>query len=801
MFELAHAGRSALQRLTRRPVPTLAVACVLALGVGVLTAVIHLRRAVLRPLPYPASAELVHVLVENEREPGRAVAVAPADFLAWRSASVSLSALGAYVPFGTADVLLDGQPERLDRASISDGLTTALAMQPLAGRWFDPVEYRDPAAHALLLSERLWRARFATSPAIVGSTLRMNGEPYTVVGVLPRAWRIPGADPDIVTPLVFTVADAANRKAAYLGAIGRLRPGTTPASAAAELGAILRRVDETLGDTASPKRADVRGLHDAFTGRLRRALAALLAAAIFVALVACANGATLLFGQAIRRQREWAVVRALGGSTRALLRQALAEALVCAALVGGLGLAVTVLFIRLMPDPRGAFLARSVDLALGGRALFDTFGLALVATALAFVARVPSAAHPASVFAAGRAASLDRRSRRAMTLLGGAQAALAAAVLCVALSLVASFARESAAQVGLADDRLLAFDLELPVLGYSTSTETAAFHDRLLAELSRLPGVESCALVRTLAPREPWSFRAGLKGVPDASSPSLGWQVVTPDYFRVLHVALLEGRVLADGDRSGSERVAVLNQSAARRLAALGRGVGDAMRFNGESYRVVGVVADGLESLAASGDAAVVFLALTQDPVPASYLRAVSFVVRSTAPDRVQVSAVRAAVRRLDAELPVDHLEPLRTRLRSGIEFSQVRLDAALGSSFAGLALVFVLASLSTALAVLVQERRREIAVRMALGASPGRVAAGVVLRALAVVGAGGGAGLLTARELAPAISARLSGFATGGAPGIALAAAILGATGLAAALLPALRASRTDPASMLAGE
>ncbi len=391
-----------------------------------------------------------------------------------------------------------------------------------------------------------------------------------------------------------------------------------------------------------------------------------------------------------------------------------------------------------------------------------------------------------------------------MTALGAAQAALAATVLCGALALVASLAREHDALAALDGDDVLAFDVDLPAAGYPEASQIEAFDDRALAGLAALPGVESAALVKALAPRQPWGFHPGLAGVPDADSPALGWQVVTPDYFRALRVAVLAGRTLADGDRPGSERAVVLNRSAARRLAALGgegRGVGGALRFNGESYRIVGVVEDGPEAPPGHDDGATVFLALAQRPVPPGYLRDVSFVLRAAPGARVAETAVRDAIRRLDGELPVSHLESLGGRLRSSIAFSQIRLNAALGASFGLLALVFVVASLSAALVMLVQERRREIAVRIALGASPRRVATDVLLYALSMVAAGGAAGLLLARATAPLLAARVAGFGGGEGRQAILVGVILVATALGAALLPALRAGRTDPAEMLARE
>jgi len=805
--------RTALRPLAHRPAHAAAAVLTLALGIGIATAVWSvLDAALLRPLPYPDAGRLVSVLGVRPRRGPEAVGIAPADFLAWRGRSRSFAALGAYVPFGSLDLTGAGEPVRLDRHLVSDGLLQALGIQAAVGRLFLADEYRPGGPRVVVLGERLWHDRFGGDPRVVGRLLILGGERWEVVGVLPGGVRLPGGDPDLLAPLAFGPADAADRAAGYLGGIGRLRPGVSLAAARAELAALSGSLARQFPASNRGLAASVMPLRELFTRQSRAALWVVFAAVAAVLLIACGNVANLQLVRALSRLPELGVRAALGATAPRLVGQLLAETSALAVMGGALGMPLAQAALWLLPDARGIYLPASASPGLDLRALgfaAAVTGACALAAGLAPAVRVVFGGGPAAALLGGRGGAWGGtgggavggpRHERAQAALVTVEVALACMLSIGAGLLLSGFHRLLEQPPGFSAGHVLAFDVALPAARYRERRQVTAFYRELVGRLQSLPGVAAAAAASEVPPDEPWGFHPRIAGEARAREVAAGWQLVTPGYFTALRLPLLAGRPIASLDRAGSRGVAVLGESAARQLLGGGGSLGRQVIFNGGAYEIVGVVKDVWNP---GEDAAqpIVYFALDQATVPLERLRAMSVVVRAPGDPLRFAAAARRALRSLDRDLPAGRMAALERRIAAAVPLARPRLDAQLTSAFAGLAALLAMVGIYGVLSFAVDRRTREIGVRMALGAGRGDVVRLVLRRGMTPAAAGMGAGLLGAFWLARLLAGlRLE---AGGAEPRLFAAVALGLTAVAAVAcwLPARRASRLDPLAALRQE
>ncbi|HZF09465.1 MAG TPA: ADOP family duplicated permease [Thermoanaerobaculia bacterium] len=796
--ELRHAGRTFL----RQPGYAAVSVLLLALGIGANTALFSLfSAAVLAPLSYPAPDRLINVLATHPGHagaPGERVAITPADFLAWRSQSQAFRELGAYVPFGSLDWTGAGDPVQLSRHLVSAGLLSALQVEPERGRWFAADEYRPEGRRAVLLSHRLWLTRFGADPAAVGRPLTLSGEVYTVVGVLPAGFRLPGGDPDLLVPLVFGAGAPADRKAAYLGAIGRLAPGVSRERAEAELDLLCRRLTREHPEIMGGLGASLVPLAESFVGPARQALWLLLGAVGLVFLIACADVANLQLVRASAQAQETAIRRALGAGRLQLLRPRLAESGLLALAGGVLGLPLAALALRLLPDARGIYLPRSLGVRLDLRVLGYGFLLCLLAAlATALPALWKTDRAPLQlVLRGGRTSPGRRRLQEALAVTG---VALSFVLLIGAGLLVRSFTRLVARDPGFDSRGRLTFDVALPATRYPEARQAAAFYHELVLRLARLPGVRAVGAAKEIPPAEPWGFSPAVEGEPSVHKLSLGWEVVEGRYFAALGSPVLRGRPLDAGDRAGSPLAAVLSAGAARRLFPGREPLGRRVRFNGRWFTVVGVVGN-LWSPGQAEPAPIFYVAAAQTPVPADLLRSLSLVVHVAGDPRSLARPVLDTLRALDGGLPAANLLTLEERQRAGLAFGRSRFDTVLLGTFSALALLLASLGLYGVLAYRVAEQIHEMGIRLALGARPGDLIGLVLGRGLLLTLAGLAAGLPGAFAVARLLASRLAAVeGAGSVPAAAgIAALTLAAAALAAGALPAVRAGRLDPVRAL---
>jgi predicted permease len=788
--------RQTFRSLRSHPGPAVAAILTLALGIGATTAIFSVVDAVLlRPLPFPEAERLVDVLAVRPQRGEDRIAMTPADFLAWRGQSVSFEHLGAYVPFGTLDWTGGEEPLRLSRHLVSEGLLEALGMRPAAGRLFASEEYGAGRDRVILLSHRLWRERFGGEPSVAGRSLTLGGEVYQVAGVLPADFRMRGGSPDLLVPLVFGPEAAADRESSYLGAIGRLKPGITPERAGRELDAIRARLEADLAEPERGVRASIVPLRGAFAGPVRTALLVLFGAVLFVLLIACANVASLELVRAAAREPEIVLRAALGADRRRLVRQLLAESAVLSIPGGIAGVALAFLALKLLPDARGVYLPRDLEIGIDLRVLGFALGLSLLAGLIPGLVPAFRAAR-ADLRAALRAGSRDDGGRsRWLDGFAVAEIALALILLVGAGLMARSFVQLLGEDPGFVTENVLTLEIELPEARYAEPERIAAFSSQLLERIAHLPGVVAAGAVRQLPPESAWSFQPVFEGQEEpATDASAAWDLATPGAFAALGTPLLRGRVFAERDRPGTPLVAVIDEAAARRFFPGVDPLGRRVRFNGAWHEVVGVVQEQRRPGAAAGTEPVFWFASAQLPVPADYLRAMGIAVRTEKDPLALAAAVRRELWALDGNLPAGEIQTLEGRLAESVFYARSHFNTVLLLLFGGLGLVLAMIGIYGVLSYRVDRRTREIGIRMALGALRSDVVRLVLGHGLVLTGLGLVLGLCGAVALARVLASLLYGI--GALDPLTLGAVVLTLTAVAtlASWLPAHRASRLDP-------
>jgi putative ABC transport system permease protein len=774
--ELVQDLRSALRARRRSPGFTLVAIATLALGVGANTAILSvIEEVLLRPAPY-AEASRVVVLEQRASPTGGELASLPfsaPELEAYRREGRSFESIVEYhsMPF---TLLGEGLPERVDTGVVSAGFFDVVGVRPVLGRLFLPGEDAIGAEPVLLLGHEYWRRRYRGDPGVVGRLVEMNDRAHRIVGVLPPLPRFPEAN-DVFMPVSscpFRSA-ATSFSARMVGALALLRPEATLERASGELAEIaeqLRREQpeayyeiETLRISAVP-------LTEAITRSARPALLLLLAAAGFVLLLACSNITSLHLAEISGRSRELALRSALGANRFRIARQLLTESLFLA--FGG-----ALLGIALASAAASALAALAENLApidLSARLHPSAF---VFAFALALAAGVAPLA---------LAAFESVHSTRARSTLVVVQLAISLVLLAGAGLTLRSLYRLETVEAGYDTERVLTLHLDLDWHRYRDSGSIRAFQSRLLADLEEISGVAVAALGRSV----PLSGRDGPdpeRILTDSGGRSfLDAHAVSPEYFRAIGVPLLEGRAFSNRDDAGSAPVAIVSEAAASTL-----GAGRELVWEGIRYSIVGVVGDirqyGLEREAEPS----VYFPLAQLP-----LRVTNLVVRTEADPRELSESIEAAVHRLDRAQAVAYVSTLEeARLHS---VAAPRLLASLLSTFAALALAVTAVGLGGALAIGVERRAREFAIRLALGAAPRDVSRLVLRQSLRFILAGLAIGLPAAFALAGLLSGMLFEVESHDPLTFAAVSMVLLLVAAAVSLIPARKAFALDPLSAI---
>lgn len=807
MDTLLHDLRFAFRSLLRSPGFTAAVILTLALGIGATTAIFGILDAVLfRPLPYADAGRLAMVW-EHDRFSGteREPASVP-DYYDFRERSRAFTELAAFQERQASLAGSDGEARQLSLGAAGHQLFPLLGVRPLLGRVFGEAEDREGAAPVVVLGEGLWRSRFGGSSDVLGATVRLDGIPHTVVGVVPSTVDLPREDTEAWVPLALGPASSP-RSLHNVVVVGRMRPGVTPRAAQREMTALAARLEAENPGENHGRGVTVEPLHEALFGTVRAPLLLLLGASALVLLVACVNVANLLLVRGAGRTREVAVRAALGATRRRLARQLLVESLLLSLLGGAAGVAVAAWGTELLVGLAPAGVPRLGEVGMDGRALAVGLLVALATGCLFGLVPVLQARRvdPQAGLRVdgGRGASAAPGTSRARRGLVAAEVALSVVLVVGAGLLVHSLWRLQRVDPGFRTDNVLRASFVLPPSRYPQGYDVyprwnavAAFQRDLLERARALPGVRSAALAshHPLAPGFTNSFVIEGREDEAADQAEIPLRAVSPEYFATVAVPLLHGRLLSPRDDADAPAVLLINEAAARRFFPGADPVGKRIAFWGTSREIVGVVGnERFHGVAAEAPPA------AYPPLAHTPMATATLLLRAAGDPAGLVPALREAVRALDPEVALYEVETLDRTLSRSI--SQPRFTTALLGTFAALALLLAVIGVYGVLSYAVAQRTREIGIRVALGARRGEIVRLVVAQGMAPVLAGLALGLAAAFAGARLLSGILFEVAPTDPLAFTLVVPVLGAASLLAAWLPARRAARVDPMTALRTE
>lgn len=789
--------RYGARMLLKNPGFTLVVLLTLGLGIGANTAIFSVINAVmLRQLPFPNAARLVRLNESNPERGWLTFSVSQPNFLDWRARNQTFEALAATI-VENFNLNAGGEIEVVLGAAITADFLPVLGVTPALGRNFLPEEDRPGGnTRVVLLTYGFWQRRFGGDRAIVGKTLQISDNTFTVVGVLPESFNW-GVRNELFTPLV--PDPASNRGNHNLQVIGRLKPGITWEHALADLNTIARQLAQQYPESNKGWSVTGQKFYDWIVPeQSRRALLVFAGAVIFVLLIACSNVANLLLARAAARQKELAIRLALGAGRGRIIRQLLSESLLLALVAGALGLFVALWTVEALKTLNPATLPRLDELSVDGRVL--AFGLLISLTTGVLFGLFPAlqASWPdvhETLKEGGRSgggASGRQRVRGALVI---AEVALSVALLIGAGLLLRSFAKLQDVELGFKPENLLTMRINLPRNRYSGHQESWAFYTRLLRETKALPGVQDAALTSSV-PLSGLGNTAGQVQIPgraaapDGSQPSAAWRVVSPGYWHTLGIPL-RGRDFDERDGPESQPVTIISEAMARRYwpgeDPLGKTV-TLRSLGNKTYTIIGVAGD------------VRSLGLDTEPGPTAYVstavmaRAIQsrLVVRTRTEPATQTAAVRGVLRSIDANVPVIDIQTIEQLLYASL--GSRRFNMFLLGSFAAVALLLASVGLFGVMSYLVSQRTHEISIRLALGARPRDVFRLVIGRGMLLAAMGAAVGLVAAFGLARYLETLLfqikphDGLTFTAGPALLLGVALL------ACYLPARRATKVDP-------
>ncbi|MES1242474.1 MAG: ABC transporter permease [Acidobacteriota bacterium] len=798
--------RFALRQLGKSPGFTLIAVLTLALGVGATTSIFSVAYGILlRPLAFPHPERLVRVYPLNDN--GKPTAISVLNFLDWHRQSATLEA-ASLLDTGSVNLTgTGGDPERLEGAWVSPEFFSVIQAPLLHGRGFAPNEEKPGASHVVVLSRELWERRFGADPGLVGHTVDLNGQPYTVVGVAGRARWPAIADVWLPFELNNEVLEPDNRGAIYLSVVARLKPEASIEKTRAETQAIGARLAAQYPENNTGFRMDIANMQEFMTGDVRTPLLVLLGAVLSVLLIACVNVANLLLARASGRETELAVRTALGAGRARIVRQLLTESVVLALLGGlaGVGLAVwaTRALVALAPDRT----PRLHEVGVDGSVLLFTLAVSVVTGLLFGLAPALRASQPdlGAVLKEGARGSKGRPAARARNVLVVAETALAVVLLAGAGLLLRSFGHLLQVDPGFNPENALVFNLAPPDSAYGKDPQLRDLCRRLLERLAKLPGVTAAGIAAFGRPLDNSGFTLSftVEGRPEpkpGEEPSMRVAPVTPGYFQAMGLPIVRGRAFTDQDREGSAKVAILTEAAARKYFPgenpIGRHIVLGWTSDGDvrGGEVVGIAKDFKQSTLDRDSDPQVFLPFDQAPIGV-----MSVILRSTADPSAVIAAARAQVREVDPNLPLYKLQTMEDLVSASV--SQPRFYMLLLGGFAAVALLMAAIGMYGVIAYGVSQRSQEIGVRMALGATRDRVVRMVLRQGLALALLGAAAGVAGALFATRGMRSLLFGVSAGD-PAIYMGvAAVLVLVAALASYLPARRAARTEPQMALRGE
>jgi putative ABC transport system permease protein len=773
---------------------TLVGALTVALGVGATTAVFAVVDTVLlRPFPFP-SAERIVSIAETNSAKGAIGAVSPRDVEDWSRASRTIEHFGPWRDWHFI-MRSSGEVVRAVSAIADPELFAVFGATAVAGRVLEPADNQPGRDHVVVMTNGFWRRQFGADRSIVGRTIDLDHEPYTVVGILSESFSLPSFDRyDIWAPVSVDPDGNRGRFLRNRRVFARLAPGVSIGQARAELDTLARQLASQYPDTNAGWGVRVVPLVEAEVGDVRPALLVMLAAVALVLLIACANLAGLLLARTAEQRGELAVRAALGASPWRLAGMLLTESLSVTTVGAFAGVLLSLWLLELF-QAMGPKLPRIDGLSLDWRIVLFTIAAATGTGAAAAVSPALGARHVNLVDAlrgAGRDASRNLRSVRARFV--AIELALALMLLVGAGLLIRSFAGLVSLDPGFRTDHVLTLSVYPGLERYPKPAQVTAVYERIQKELSTIPGVIDVGATSAgplFGGREPVELKPTAQG--DAAVSTARYFNVLPGYFNAIGIPLVDGRDFNDRDAAGSRAVAIVNETLARRYWTGRSAVGERLSpvRGGDDVEIVGVIADAMKELPPRASEPEIYWPYLQQPRWAAF-----FVVHTRLPEAEITPAIRERIRRIDPEIVMGTPRSIEDLLASQVK--QPRFQALLLSLFAFIAVMLAAIGVYGLTAYSVEQRVHEIGVRLSLGARPddiSRLLVGQIGRATAV---GAVAGLLGAVLLSRFLQTLLFGVAPTDPVTLVVACLLLAALSLLAAWIPARRAARLDPLTAL---
>jgi putative ABC transport system permease protein len=812
--------RQAVRNLLRTPAFTLVAVITLALGIGANAAIFSVvNGVVLRPLGYPEPDRLVYITSQFPSLGFDQFWVSPPEYLELSERQHSFEAIGAYNT-GQDNVAASDRPRRVVAANVTASLFDVLGVKPARGRAIQPGDMLTGSAPVVVLSHELWMSAFGGDGAIVGRPIEVDGGRPTVVGIMPPGFDIGDDRVELFEPLTLDGNVRQGRSNHFLYLVGRLRTGSTMTAARADLETLLAQWRQVTPEGHVPNQKGHRlrydGYQEQIVGGARRAVWVLQAAVGFVLLIACANLANLLLARAESRQREFATRLALGATRGRLLRQFLTEGLVLSAAGAVLGLLIAAMGVPAMLASLRDSLPRAPHVSVDVVVVAFTIGVALL-TGLAFgfapLLHLGDATVAHTLRDGMTRTTSGSASQRLRKVFVAAEVALAVVLVAGAGLMLRTMWNLARVDAGFDRSRLVTFAVALPPVRYQQPQDAQAFYARLLDGLKALPGVQGAAAMSGLPPlRDVNANDTDIESyvTPVSNGQPTGplenvdyWQIVTTQYVETLGIPIVDGRGFQPSDEQGGP-VVLVNETMARTFWTKRSPIGDRIRpgFGDQLpwYTVVGVVKDvkqggvdrktGTELYFHAGQAA---------RISQFASRTMNVVMRTALPASALDGSIRQVVQRLDPSLPIVRLRGMDEVFAESTQRTQLlaRMLAAFG------ALALFLAALGTygVLSYVVAQRRREIGIRVALGAERGQVMRLVMRQGLVMAGAGVLAGLVGVFLLDRVMGALL--FGVRGSDPLTLVSVVvsLSAAAALACFVPARRATRVDPMVVLRDE
>jgi putative ABC transport system permease protein len=797
--------RYSVRMLMKNPGFAVIAVLTLALGIGANTAIFSVvNSALLRPLPFAEPDRLVMVSGRNSQKGLSRSEITPADWLDYRAQTLAVEGIAA---FRTRRFTVTGrdEPELVEGALVSADFFAVLGLNLLQGRAFLPEEERPGHDRVAIMSHALWQRRFGPEASLAGQTITVNGESYTVVGILPPRLDFPASHEmasafELCTPLAMDAQEQSNRANHVLLGVARLKSGVTEEQARLEMTRVASQLEARHTNTNAGWSVNVRQLREEAVGDIRPALLALMVAVSFVLLIACANIAGLLLARSASRRKEVAIRMALGGARWRIVRQLLTESLLLSLLgaAGGLWLAVNGANLLLTLSPAG--FRPSGRIAIDATMLGYTLAVSL-ATGLLFglVPAMQSAKTDlhSALKEGWRGPASGFGHYRVRSLFVIAEVALSVVLLAGAALMIRSFARLFDVDPGFNPKHLLTMHLQLPASKYREAGKQADFYEHLVQKVKALPGVEAAGAINHLpldGSNSSTSFHIEGRPLPAAGEapPATNWRAITPGYFQTMGIKLLRGRPFSERDMAQSPAVVIVNDTMARRFWPGENPLGKRIKaiVPGQDVpwaEIVGVTRDTKHWGLDRDSQAEAYYPHTQQTTPRMTL-----VARTSFEPMQMAAAAREQVRTLDQNLPVSKVGNMERLLAESI--SGRRFNMLLMGVFASAALLLAAIGLYGLIAYSVAQRAHEIGVRMALGAQSRDVFSLVIGQGMKLALTGVVIGLIASLALTRLIEGLLFGVSATDPLTYAGVAMLLTMVSALACWMPARRATKVDP-------